>query len=193
MKAMETDTRTRILETTADLLRRHGYHGTGLKDILAESGTPRGSLYYYFPGGKEQLTLEAMLRGIDEVTGILEELMATGDPAGAVRAYAEATAERLEASDFAFGCPVAPIVLDLVGEPVALASACRRALTDWQRALREGFAAAGIAEARSTSLAVTVVSSLEGALILARAQRSTEPMLTVAGELTTLIEAALPR
>lgn len=192
MGAMATDTRTRILETTAALLQRHGFHGTSLKDVLEESGTPRGSLYYYFPGGKEQLTLEAMLAGIEEVTRVLEDLMATGDPAAAVRAYAAATAERLEAAGYAFGCPVAPIVLDLVGEPSALAAACRRALTDWQRVLREGFTAAGIGEARAASLAVTVVSSLEGALILARSQRSTSPLLTVGDELAGMIRSALP-
>lgn len=190
---MATDTRDRILETTATLLQRHGFHGTSLKAVLEESGTPRGSLYYYFPGGKEQLALEAMREQIEEATRVLEELMADGsDPAGGVRAYIESAAEMVEDSGYAFGCPVAPIVLDLVSEPSALAAACRRALGDWQRVLREGFERAGIAPARATSLAVTVVSALEGALILARSQRTTEPLLTVAGELGALIEAALP-
>lgn len=190
---MATDTRERILETTSALLQRHGFHGTSLKTVLEESGTPRGSLYYYFPGGKEQLALEAMLGSIEEVTRILEELMADGsDPAGGVRSYVEATAEMVEASGYAFGCPVAPIVLDLASEPSALAAACRRALTDWQRVLREGFEAAGIAPARAASLAVTVVSAIEGALILARSQRTTEPLHVIGRELAGLIEAALP-
>lgn len=190
---MATDTRERILETTAALLQRHGFHGTSLKTVLEESGTPRGSLYYYFPGGKEQLVLEAMREQIEEATRILEELMAGGsDPAGGVRAYIESAAEMVEDSGYAFGCPVAPIVLDLVSEPSALAAACRRALTDWQRVLRDGFEAAGIAPARAASLAVTVVSALEGALILARSQRTTEPLHTVAREMAALIEAALP-
>lgn len=190
---MATDTRDRILETTAGLLQRRGFHGTSLKDILDESGAPRGSLYYYFPGGKEQLALEATVRAIEEITRVLEELMRDGsDPAGAVRSYVEAAAAQLRDSGYTFGCPVAPIVLDVGAEPGALARACRDAFADWQRALREGFARAGIAERRAASLAVTVVSAVEGSLLLARAERSTEPLETIAGELSTLIEGALP-
>ncbi|TGW02048.1 TetR/AcrR family transcriptional regulator, partial [Mesorhizobium sp. M2D.F.Ca.ET.145.01.1.1] len=55
---MATDTRTRMIEATALLLRRRGYHGTSLNDILTASGAPRGSLYFHFPGGKDQLVIE---------------------------------------------------------------------------------------------------------------------------------------
>ncbi|HSL83102.1 MAG TPA: TetR/AcrR family transcriptional regulator [Thermoanaerobaculia bacterium] len=189
---MATHTRDRILETTAGLLQHRGFHGTSLNDILAESGAPRGSLYYYFPGGKEQLALEATVRAIEEITRILEELMSDGsDPAGAVRTYVEAAAVQLRESGFTFGCPVAPILLDLGPEAGALAQVCRDAFADWQRTLREGFVRAGIADRRAASLAVTVVSAIEGALLLARADRSTGPLETIAGELATLIDGAL--
>lgn len=190
---MATDTRDRILDTAAGLLQRHGFHGTSLNDILDQSGAPRGSLYYYFPGGKEQLTLEAILRGIETLTRELEELMREGsDPVAGVRAYIDLAAAEVRSSGYTFGCPVAPIILDLVGEPGPLATACREALGEWQRILRDGFEAAGIPAARAASLAVTVVSALEGALILARAERSIEPLATISGELGALIEGALP-
>jgi hypothetical protein len=86
---------------------------------------------------------------------------------------------------------VAPIVLDLGLEAGELARVCRDAFADWQRTLREGFLRAGIAEARAASLAVTVVSAIEGALLLARAERSTEPLETIASELGILIDGAL--
>ncbi|HEX6199719.1 MAG TPA: TetR/AcrR family transcriptional regulator, partial [Thermoanaerobaculia bacterium] len=90
-------------------------------------------------------------------------------------------------------CPVAPIVLDLGSEVGELARVCRDAFSDWRRTLREGFLRAGIAEARAASLAVTVVSAIEGALLIARADRSTEPLETIAGELGTLIDGAFAR
>jgi len=56
---MASETRTRMIETTARLLQHRGYHGTALSDILAASAAPRGSLYFHFPGGKDQLVIEA--------------------------------------------------------------------------------------------------------------------------------------
>lgn len=52
--------RERLIQTTAQLLQEKGYYGTGLKDILKLSGTPSGSLYHYFPDGKEELTAAAI-------------------------------------------------------------------------------------------------------------------------------------
>src|SRR5215208_191583 len=57
-----SNAREQILQTTCDLLEKQGYHGTGLNEIVKESGAPKGSLYYYFPEGKEQITAEAALQ-----------------------------------------------------------------------------------------------------------------------------------
>lgn len=187
-----TPTRERMLDATAALLHRHGFHGASLNRILAESGAPRGSLYHHFPGGKEQLVLEATRRGVEQVTRALEEIMTTGDPVASVRAFITAAAEELRLSGYVFGCPIAPIVLDLSGKPSPLAEVCREAVADWQRILREGLAAAGVATDRAASLAVTVVAAVEGALILARAERDTAPLDNIAQELAALIESALP-
>ena len=82
---MANDTRTRILETTALLLRQRGYHGTSLNDILSASAAPRGSLYFHFPGGKDQLVIEVTRDSVADVTKRLGEALATeSDPAVAV-------------------------------------------------------------------------------------------------------------
>ena len=73
---MANDTRTRILETTALLLRQRGYHGTSLNDILSASGAPRGSLYFHFPGGKDQLVIEVTRDSVAGVTQRLGEALA---------------------------------------------------------------------------------------------------------------------
>jgi len=73
---MAKDTRTRMIETTARLLQHRGYHGTSLNDILEQSGAPRGSLYFHFPGGKDQLAIEATRAGIEEATQALRQALA---------------------------------------------------------------------------------------------------------------------
>ena len=83
---MANDTRTRILETTALLLRQRGYHGTSLNDILSASAAPRGSLYFHFPGGKDQLVIEVTRASVAEVAERLsDQLAAAKSPAVAVR------------------------------------------------------------------------------------------------------------
>ena len=91
---MASDTRTRMLETTARLLQHRGYFGTALSDILAASGAPRGSLYFHFPGGKDQLVIEATRLAVEETSAFLRETLgAARTPAEAVRMFFEAAAD----------------------------------------------------------------------------------------------------
>jgi TetR/AcrR family transcriptional repressor of lmrAB and yxaGH operons len=190
---MALDTRERMIETTAGLVHRRGFHGTSLNEILLESGAPRGSLYYHFPGGKEELVLEAARQGVAIVTQLLKEVL-TGspDPAEGVRAFVEAAAHELRDSGYVFGCPVAPIVLDSP-ESSALAEICREALEEWQQVLVEGLGSGGIERARAESLATMIVCGLEGGLILARARRDIAPLDAVAEELASMVQSALLR
>ena len=103
-----TDTKTRMTVAAAQLFQRHGYHAVGFRRIVEESGAPRGSIYHHFPGGKEQLAVEAvalsgaaMLRTIEQVTA------EAADVAGMLEGLAEVLAGWLETSAFEAGCPVA--------------------------------------------------------------------------------------
>lgn len=189
---MTTIARRRMLETTADLLRSHGFHGTSLKEILERSGAPRGSLYYYFPQGKEQLVLEALLAEVRRVTEALAAVLeAAASPAEGVRAYYGAAADELRQSGYRLGCPVAPVILDALADSARLEAACREALAAWREILERSLERAGVAPPRAASLAVLAVSALEGALLLARAARDVAPIETVAEEVAAAIEAVL--
>jgi TetR/AcrR family transcriptional regulator, lmrAB and yxaGH operons repressor len=189
---MANDTRTRMLEATGRLLRQRGYHGTSLNDILAESGAPRGSLYFHFPGGKDQLVIEVTRASVAEVAAKLrEQLAAAKSPAVAVRRIAEATAEMLKSSDYARSCPVAPVVLDSTTDIPELIELCRRAFEEWIGLFRDSFAKSGIPDKRARSLAMLVEASLEGMMVICRATRDYKPMLAVADELATVLEAAV--
>src|SRR6478672_457549 len=121
-------TKERIVTASADLFRRQGYHGTGVRDFFAGA------------------------------------------------------AEHLRESDFADACPIATVALEVASVSEPLREACADVFDGWLDSASERLTGAGIAEPRARELAIGMVAALEGAFVLARAQRSTEP-LAVAGEL----------
>ena len=70
-----TDFRGKILISMARLIEKQGYHATGLNEIISDSGAPKGSVYYYFPGGKEQIGAEAILESGQIISGRLKGLL----------------------------------------------------------------------------------------------------------------------
>jgi len=189
---MASDTRARMLEATGRLIRERGYHGTSLNDILAASGAPRGSLYFHFPGGKDQLVIEVTRSSVADVAAALqEELAKARSPALAVRRIAESIAEMLEVSDYARSCPVAPVVLDSTTDIPELTALCRQAFEEWIGVLREAFVRSGIPDKRARALAMLVEATLEGMMVICRATRDSRPMLLVAAELEAVLEAAV--
>ncbi|QKC99789.1 TetR/AcrR family transcriptional regulator [Mesorhizobium sp. NZP2298] len=189
---MATDTRTRMIEATALLLRRRGYHGTSLNDILSASAAPRGSLYFHFPGGKDQLVVEVTRASVAEVTERLgAQLAAENDPAVAVHHIYQSVARMLEDNEFSLGCPIAPVVLDAPNDVPDLAEICRSAFEQWIGLLRQAFVRAGVAERRAQALALLVESSLEGLMVIARATHDRAPLNAVADEVAALIEQAV--
>lgn len=193
MNAMATQTRERIIEATAGLLQRRGYHGTSLNDILKASGAPRGSLYFHFPGGKDQLVLEATRRSIDQATQEIAAILDSSEtPAQGVRTIIEVTGQLMDDSDFAFGCPIAPLILDSPAEHPELVELCRTTFEEWVALIRSHFVKAGIDENRAHDLALLVETAIEGLLLMTRALRTSEPHDRVAAELERIIAAATP-
>ncbi|TPM39521.1 TetR/AcrR family transcriptional regulator [Mesorhizobium sp. B2-3-4] len=189
---MATDTRNRMIEATALLLRRRGYHGTSLNDILSASGAPRGSLYFHFPGGKDQLVIEVTRASVADVTERLgEALAAERDPAVAVHHIYQSVARMLEDNEFSLGCPIAPVVLDAPNDVPELIEICRSAFDQWIGLLRQAFMRAGVPERRAQALALLVESSLEGLMVIARATRDRAPLQAVADEVAALVEQAV--
>src|SRR3712207_744762 len=104
------ETRGRAIETAADLFRRQGYAATGVAQVIEESATPKGSFYFNFPGGKEELGTEALRLGGSQLrAGIAALAQRIEDPAAFVRALADGLAAGLEESDFEQGCPIATV------------------------------------------------------------------------------------
>jgi AcrR family transcriptional regulator len=182
-------TRQRILEAGAKLMWRQGYPATGMKQIVAEAEAPFGSVYHFFPGGKEELGAEAVQwagRFYGDLVDTVFEAIDADLPTTMRTVFASA-GETLKVGDFADACPVATVSLEMssVSEPIR--EACSMVFDDWVRRLARRFTAAGVPDGRSAELAMTFVMLLEGAFLLARAHRTVDP-LRVAGE--TMAHAA---
>ncbi len=183
-----SDSRTRLLDTAAQLLWAQGYHGTGLNQIIQESGAPKGSLYFLFPGGKEQLCVEALREATTRMTDSITKIFGrNSSPASALRDFSTSFAKRLESSDFRHGCPVATVTLEAASESEALREVCKQAYADWHRVIADNLRTAGYRRADADGMATLVLSAIEGGLILSRAKRSVSPLRVLTSQIAKLL------
>jgi TetR/AcrR family transcriptional repressor of lmrAB and yxaGH operons len=182
------ETRKRLIEAARALVEAKGYHGTGLNEVLALAGAPRGSLYHHFPGGKDQLVGEALVAAGREVDDIVEELAATATTSrDLVLALLDGLADRMVAAGYAKGCPVATVALEVAATNDDLQLICSGIYAGWQRALAGALRAEGHDPAEADELAVTALALIEGALVLARASRSRIPIEQTSRRLAKLL------
>jgi AcrR family transcriptional regulator len=174
-------TRTRIVEHSAELFRRQGFAGTGVKQIVAEASAPFGSLYHFFPGGKEQLGEEVIRWSGAMYARLIDAFFPSGaDPVAATRDFFAGAADTLRATDYADACPIATVALEVSSTSESMREACAEVFSNWVDIAAERLAASGLAPGQARELAISMLAALEGAFVLARALRSTEP-LEVAG------------
>lgn len=173
----EPGTRERILFAVAELLRRQGYAATGLKQVTAEARAPFGSLYHFWPGGKEALAEEALRTGGAFFLALYRAIVdAEADVAAGVRAFFDGAGETLRATDFQDACPIATVAGEVASTNDVLRRATADAFRSWLDALAADLEAAGAPRDRARPVALAVVGGLEGAFLLCRALRSTDPM-----------------
>jgi len=170
-----------LVRTAMRLFRRQGYASTGLQQILAESGAPKGSLYHYFPSGKEAIGEAAVELAGGLMHEMLSELAARHrDPRAFLRAYARTMAGWMEESGFHSGCPIATTLLETAPQSPAITAAGGRAIDSWVDVISGVLERDGTKARAARSRAQLVVAAMEGALVLARVRRSTRPILDVA-------------
>jgi TetR/AcrR family transcriptional regulator, lmrAB and yxaGH operons repressor len=177
-----------MIRSAAVLMRERGVEATSFSDVLAHSGAPRGSIYHHFPGGKAQLIEEATRYAGEYTAAGFAAALSGDDPAAAVRVFTSGWGHALERSDFAEGCPVVAATLEgSAGSRDAAAAAFSR----WEDLLSAALEPHVNDLERARSLATLTIASIEGAVVLARAQRSTEPLERVASELEELLLATM--
>ncbi|HPH96130.1 MAG TPA: helix-turn-helix domain-containing protein [Anaerolineaceae bacterium] len=171
-----------ILEAAARLFEKQGYHATGLNEIIRESGAPKGSLYYYFPEGKEQIGAETALWSAGQMAGrIRTGLAQSDDPAEAVRLLGLGTAEAIENAKFSAGGPLMMLAAESAVSSERLNAACREAYGLMQAAFSEKFSG-------NEPLARFVLAVLEGAILLSRVNHSADAVRQAAQYLETCVK-----
>ena len=180
-RAMPAETKDRIVGAGAELFRRQGYAGTGVKQIVAEANAPFGSLYHFFPGGKEQLAAEVIrFSGGMYAQVVVEAIAPAKDPLHLVDLFFSGAAQHLRETDYEDACPIATVALEVASTSEPLRQATAEVFEGWIAGLAASLRSVGVPEDRARELSLAMLLSLEGAFVLSRAGRTTEP-LEVAG------------
>jgi TetR/AcrR family transcriptional repressor of lmrAB and yxaGH operons len=182
-----------MVQAAFELFRKRGYHATAFSDVVRESGAPRGSIYFHFPGGKQELARETIALAGDEIEEMVEAAAGRADdPGSLVRALGEIVASRLEESGYQSGCSIATMVLELAPYDEELSAEFDAVFARWRAALVAQFEQMGVAPERAAVLAELVMSAIEGALVLSRAARGPEPFRSTVDALIAIIDREAP-
>ncbi|MFF4490294.1 TetR/AcrR family transcriptional regulator [Streptomyces sp. NPDC001544] len=194
MTVSERGPRERMVFSAAQLIRREGVAATGMREVAAHAEAPRGSLQHYFPGGKEQLVNEAVgWAGRYAGNRVARFLAALPEPtpSGLFTEMVRQWTDEYRTEGFAGGCPVAAATVDCAESTGSTRQAAAAAFAAWTRPVALALTDMGVPEDRSGALATLMISSLEGAILLARAERDVRALTTVARELGPLLDAAV--
>ncbi|MFI9237113.1 TetR/AcrR family transcriptional regulator [Streptomyces sp. NPDC053079] len=184
----QTNTRDRIVIAASRLLQRQGYVGTGIKQIAGEAQATLGSVYHFFPGGKEAVAVAAIKHGDQEFSALLRTALdAEEKPGAAVESCARQLARALRESGWVDGCPITAAALETLGTDSEIQRVCAAALRGWERLVHDKLLGSGIPAEDAQDLATTVISALEGAEVTAQVNRSEEPLWAVGRQLARLV------
>jgi TetR/AcrR family transcriptional repressor of lmrAB and yxaGH operons len=182
------DSRRRFLETTARLLRERGYSATSMGDVVAESGAPKGSLYFHFPNGKDQLVAEAMGNAGAETCALMKMALASGPARVGLDAIFTFLGDELEGSDFRVGCPIGTVAAEAPDAP-RVREKVREVFETWESVIAARLVQSGVKKKRAADLSTFILSIVEGALVLAKAKKSVVPLETAKREIARILRA----
>ena len=185
-------TRDRIIVATNELFRRQGYNGTSLSQISTAAGATIGSIYHFFPGGKEELAAAV----IDTTAAVYRELFVSiaseaADPVQAFVDFFVGAAAVLEESDYIDPCPIGGIAREVANTSEVLRGAAARSFESWIGAAREHLINAGAPPAVADELATVFVATVEGTFVLSRTQRSTRACMAAGKHIADLTRQAI--
>ena len=187
------ETRDRIVTATTELFRRQGFHGTSLKQVAEHSQSPTGSIYHFFPGGKEELGVAVMHESGAAYQSLFEWIADESDGiADGVHAFFTGAADALDEADFVDICPIGTVAREVASTNEPLRVATKTVFAAWHASLTRRLSAEGARPEDAAALADTLIAAIEGGFILARARRSGDCLRATAEHMRTLVRAELP-
>jgi AcrR family transcriptional regulator len=187
---MTGGSRDRMIESAAELFREQGYSGTGFREINARSGVARGAIYHHFPGGKAELGEEVIRAHGALVAAAIDAVAEQADAASVVHAFVDGWRQHLLATEFRAGCAIVGVVGESHPDAPSLAAAGAEAFRGWTDALARSFRASGVTAARARRLATLTVAAVEGAVLIARTEKTTRALDDTGRELEAVVAAA---
>ena len=177
---MARSTREAILTAAAELMRHRGYAAVGMKDVVAASGAPIGSLYHHFPGGKLQIARESLINAGAAYALLIPTLVEEHDDLGvALESVFAQAAEDMADTGFANMCPVASVAAEIADTVEDLRATSSAIFAGWFDGGTAYFISRGLPRDVAREVTVALISALEGAFVLARTLRDAEPLLAV--------------
>ena len=185
-ESVTSDSRSKMVQSAAALIGSQGMNATSFSDVLADSGAPRGSIYFHFPDGKRELARDAIRWTSEQVIAHMRASSADS-AAEVVRHFVALFQHVAEVSNGAAGCAVAGVTIDVPASDEELLIDAREAFHSWVDLLSEQLRDVGVAKKRAREIALTCVASVEGALILCRAEGGAAPLDAVAKQMALLV------
>jgi AcrR family transcriptional regulator len=186
--------RERMVRSAAQLIRRKGVSGTGMREIVTEADAPRGSLQHYFPGGKEELVSDALLWMGDVAARRIQRCLdglQVRTPGALLASILDVWRRDLVREEFSAGCPLVAAAADTATTSTQLRQVLQRSFDGWIEPLSASLEQLGVPSDRSGNLAIVVIAALEGAIILARIRQDLTPFDAVVQELGPLLDATV--
>jgi AcrR family transcriptional regulator len=189
---MAPSSRERMLDSAIELFRRHGYNGTGFREVVAQGGAPRGSIYHHFPRGKVQLGVEALELAGDRIEAVFRQGAREGKDfvSGFEWVWSWWTGY-VVGDDFEAGCPIAGVAAESHPDAPRLREVANGVFERWEASISAGLQISGVDLEESQRIAALIIAAQEGATLMARASRSPEPLERTGEALATMLRDRL--
>jgi AcrR family transcriptional regulator len=186
------ETRDRLIAATSELFRRQGFNGTSMKQVTEAAEAPTGSLYHFFPGGKDQLAATVIATTGASYEQLFDLIAAeAGDAATAISDLFDGAAAALEENGFIDICPIGTIAREVASTNDELRLATEEIFASWNRAAAAMFVDAGLLPDHAADLATTVIAALEGGFLLARAKQDGDVVRAIGRNIRRVVDLAL--
>ena len=177
-----------ILLEAERLFAEKGYYGLGLSELLACCKIPKGSFYYYFPGGKIQLiqeVLEYSYRHMEQA--IVHHILVEKTALASFERMADILAGRIGQHEHLASMLLSMISIESVYLDERINTVCHRIYTDWQKLYADYLMRFGFDEAQSRVKAQAVFALIHGSLISSWIKCSPEDLMMAKQALREII------